>query len=633
MTSLLAFHIGPVQEFIVAARRTQDFWMGSWLLSHLSRQAIETALGNGAVLILPHKLKSDNERDPTDADTTNHFTARLPDESTSSVPEQIERVVRGEWTRIAEEVRQKFFSDVEMKLWNRQIGALLEVYWTLTADDGTLDARNLAWAALESRKRLRNFEPTAELNLKCTLCGQRQELSGKNGFNEARLWWVSKVRQYNGRLRVREDGSERLCAVCVVKRAALMSGALECVGLAKEDGHFPSTSGVAVATFKQKLLTIAACNDPLKDFFQAIDDLELARQVRVDDDCLPGLKAIFPAIAQSTVAELLRTDGDPFYRELFAEGRFKKEFPRLWETLLQGYGKELADDARQDALGKLGRLGKTLDASPSKYFAVLKMDGDSMGAFFRRADAQQAELLSERLSAFASQQAKEIVTKHLGRLVYAGGDDLLALLPLDTFLSCARELQKQFNKKIADIQPPTGGHLPTSSAGIAISHHTAPLDLTLLTMQRAESAAKNTYGRDAVCIHLLKRSGDEVNVGSHWMSTNGESLLSLIEEVTRLLREKILSMKFVQSVSAESRFLKALPLKAQSSELCRIARRQKGDQFSEVQHRVEVETLMVRLASWANELPGSIGNPGGLEEVAQWLQLARFIAIGGRDEE
>ena len=55
MKHLLAFHIGPVQEFIVAARRTQDFWIGSWLLSHLSRQAIETALGNGAELLLPQK--------------------------------------------------------------------------------------------------------------------------------------------------------------------------------------------------------------------------------------------------------------------------------------------------------------------------------------------------------------------------------------------------------------------------------------------------------------------------------------------------------------------------------------------------------------------------------------------------
>lgn len=633
MTRLLAFHIGPVQEFIIAARRTQDFWMGSWLLSHLSRQAIETALGNGAELMLPHRLKSAAQHDPTDADTTNHFTARLPDVNARTIAGQIEQAVCGEWIRIAEEVRKTFLGDVRLKVWNRQIGALLEIYWTLTPDDGTPSARNLAWEALEARKRLRSFEPTEEVNLKCTLCGQRQELSEKNRFDDARQWWVSKVSKSNGKLRVREDGSERLCAVCVVKRAALMSGALKCVGLDKEDGHFPSTSGVAAATFKKTLVTVAACNTLLKDFFQALDDLSLTEGVKVDEDCLPGLKEIPAVIEKGTAGRLMKTDGDAFYRELFAKERFKREFPMLWEKLLQDYGQELADEARQAVLGKLGQLGKTLEVSPSKYFAVLMMDGDHMGAFFRKAAAQQAEALSERVSAFASQQAKETVKHHLGRLVYAGGDDLLALLPLETTLSCARELQEKFRQAVADIQPPAGVPLPTPSAGIAIAHHTAPLDLTLLTMQRAEKAAKNTYGRSAVCIHLLKRSGDEIKVGSRWMTTNGESLLHLVEEATRRLREKVLSMKFVQSVSAESRILTALPLDARKSELCRIAHRQKGEQFSEDTHKVQIETLMAKLAVWADNLPRGKDNPGGLEEVAQWLQLARFIAIGGRDEE
>lgn len=633
MTRLLAFHIGPIQEFIVAARRTQDFWMGSWLLSHLSRQAIETALGNGGELVLPHKLKPGTERDPTDADTTNHFTAHLPLDNAAAIADRIEQAVRGEWVRIAEEVRQKFFGDVDERLWQRQIGGLLEIYWTLTPDDGSASARNLAWAALEARKRLRNFEPTEEVNLKCTLCGQRQEVSGKLHFGDARNWWINKVGRFGGRLRVREDGSERLCAVCAVKRAALMSGALKCAGLDKEDGHFPSTSGVAAASFKQKLLTTSSCNATLNSFFQAVDDLGLTSKVKVDEDCLSGFKQISAAIDKSAGDRLMRIDGDVFYRELFVETRFKREFPSLWENLLQQYGRELVDDARETASVGLGKLGKIVESSPSKYFAVLMMDGDHMGAFFRKASAQQAEDLSECVSAFASHQAKEIVNKHLGRLVYAGGDDLMALLPLETALTCAQGLQERFKQAVADVQPPEGVARPTPSAGIAIAHHTAPLDLTLLTMQRAEKAAKNVYGRNAVCIHLLKRSGDEIKVGSRWTTAGGEDLLPLVLESTVLLRERILSMKFVQAVSSESRILTALPLDARKSELCRLARRQKGEQFSEEMHKAQVEALMTKLAAWADEVPRSKNNLGGLEEVAQWLQVARFIAIGGRDEE
>ena len=34
---LLAIALGPVQEFISAARRTRDLWFGSYLLSEISK--------------------------------------------------------------------------------------------------------------------------------------------------------------------------------------------------------------------------------------------------------------------------------------------------------------------------------------------------------------------------------------------------------------------------------------------------------------------------------------------------------------------------------------------------------------------------------------------------------------------
>jgi len=40
MTShLLALTVGPVQQFIAAARRTRDLWFGSYLLSEISKAA------------------------------------------------------------------------------------------------------------------------------------------------------------------------------------------------------------------------------------------------------------------------------------------------------------------------------------------------------------------------------------------------------------------------------------------------------------------------------------------------------------------------------------------------------------------------------------------------------------------
>ena len=39
MSDLLAISIGPVQDFISAARKTRDLWFGSHLLSEISKAA------------------------------------------------------------------------------------------------------------------------------------------------------------------------------------------------------------------------------------------------------------------------------------------------------------------------------------------------------------------------------------------------------------------------------------------------------------------------------------------------------------------------------------------------------------------------------------------------------------------
>lgn len=59
---LLIVSLGPVQDFIASARRCQDLWFGSWLLSDLSRavaQGIEAAAGERS-LIFP--CAPDNEK-------------------------------------------------------------------------------------------------------------------------------------------------------------------------------------------------------------------------------------------------------------------------------------------------------------------------------------------------------------------------------------------------------------------------------------------------------------------------------------------------------------------------------------------------------------------------------------------
>lgn len=653
--SFFAFHIGPVQDFIATARRTQDLWMGSWLLSRLSRVAFETAQNNGAEPVLPKELAA--QQDKTDADVPNHFIMRLPSKGRETIAQTVEQAVRDEWQKIESKTKDKFFADVSDALWQRQIGNLLELYWALVDDDGTPMARNRAQVALDARKRVKNFVYVEEYNLKCALCGQRQEVSEAVAVRDAKNWWEQRTQSYKGRLRVRENRAERLCAVCATKRAALNAGALQHAGLTKPDGHFPSTSSVAAAMFKKHLLETIQASSELEVFLEALKSVGFADNDRIDRFCLPALESSSEKNAEplrSVHDKLLRFDGDLFYVETFTEKRIEKEFKHIYEAILQRGVDELNSQPGDKYTVKdflelepdyvrmrlasvtagLRSLYSTAKMKPSKYFAALMMDGDYMGQFFGKADEAQAQALSEHVSKFAREQAKQIVNANFGRLVYAGGDDVLALLPLATAIKCARELQEGFKNAVDGVRPPAGiNQLPTPSVGIAIAHHTAPLDLTLQTMEHAEKAAKNYYGRDALCVHVLKRSGEEVRVGTHWTNDANESLVSLVEETIELLSADVFSMKFAYAVAAEARALNAddMPLESRTAALRRLAKRQSGGNSDEARGI----TLAEKLARWSTTQRGAKDKekPLGTEEVAQWILLARFIAGGGRDEE
>ncbi len=71
---------------------------------------------------------------------------------------------------------------------------------------------------------------------------------------------------------------------------------------------------------------------------------------------------------------------------------------------------------------------------------ILAADGDRMGELLDKMQALPAhQNISKALANFAT-GVPDIIRKHQGHCVYAGGDDVLALLPLHTAIECSREL-------------------------------------------------------------------------------------------------------------------------------------------------------------------------------------------------
>ena len=156
---------------------------------------------------------------------------------------------------------------------------------------------------------------------------------------------------------------------------------------------------------------------------------------------------------------------------------------------------------------------------PPAYYALLLADGDRMGkAIDACSDPERHRVLSKALDAFA-RSVRSIVGSedHAGSLIYAGGDDVLALLPVDTALACADALRRRFADELSSFKfsDESGNqHAPTLSVGVAIAHHLTPFDLVREQAKRAEKAAKLT--RNALAISVDKRSGGEVLVSGSW---------------------------------------------------------------------------------------------------------------------
>jgi CRISPR-associated protein Cmr2 len=251
--------------------------------------------------------------------------------------------------------------------------------------------------------------------------------------------------------------------------------------------------------------------------------------------------------------------------------------------------------------------------------------------------------ISQALGRFALKLAPHIVEeRHPGRLIYAGGDDVLALVPLEDALVVARELRAAFSGHIrfvngnlevclkdsvsgyverGDEMFLTMGPQATASMGMVFAHHFQPLDLALQAVRRAEHAAKHHYGRNALVIEVLKRSGETVTVGTKWSYDKTPDAVDLLIELVRRLEKEQISGKWPYTVEAEAVALEELPAAAQRAELKRLLKRQAGQKLRQEEKEAQAEELSGKLAMWAEE--------AGFEEMSHWLLVCSFIARGG----
>jgi len=370
---------------------------------------------------------------------------------------------------------------IRRDMWEDQVDDVIELYaaWVPHDDPSKYaDDRKALMRLLAGRKNCRDFiQGTARdvLLPKSSLDGQRatvldKELSGA----------------IHRKLRVRRG--EQLDVVGVVKR----------IGLGKDNELFPSVSRIAADVWIRGIEKRGG-DSILKTFVDHCDSLRRDILHRLDSSL--GQFQSFPFEGTA----LFRTRHHEWWEETEdAPARERRPEPPDW----------YAEFDRQLKLVEAFAAEKRIGKEPNPYLAVLVADGDRMGAAISElGSVRDNQKFSGKLSEFAT-MAQKIVNDRKGILVYAGGDDVLAFLPVDQCLECARKLHDDFGKQLKQYK--AQGQSPTLSVGIAVGHFLENLEDLLEYGRAAEKAAKGVKGKDALAVHLHKRGGAPIKVCGPW---------------------------------------------------------------------------------------------------------------------
>ncbi len=583
---LITLSLGPVQSLIGAARRTRDLWCGSWLLSEAARAAA-LALHKKHTDCLIFPCLDDPEKDlmlqedPGDAaNIVNILRAEVEVNDAKAARElcdiakkaaisrltELGKGVRNEMKRMGKPIREE--------VWDAQINDILEVFTAWVPSNDYKEASKQLGGVLAARKATRDFRACKQLNTpglpKSSLDGALETVLPE---------WKKEDR---ARRKLRLSSGEQLDALGVIKR------------LAGRSEQFTAYSRIAADSWIEQLT--CSQQEYLREKYEPLVKLDLATRVR-------GNEGIYNAL--------------PYDAQMLYEFRLENELAQA----------QVADDVKalKELKSCIKQISQENKASlPVPYAAILKADGDRMGVLFSRADkAENSREISLRLHEFAS-EVRGIVRCHRGHAIYAGGDDVLALVPLEQALDCSRALAESFKDKLNTIAEKMGlaeNERPTLSVGIGIGHLMEPLGSLRARADRAEHHAKGDgikTPRDALAIELGIRSGAELSWRAQW---SNECAHDALKKFTEAYKSGKLSTRVAYDLrSIDQRFAWLCDDKSKT------ARGMRSAEIDRMLERARIEGGDKRIPNWLQDLIQKRAKKQPLKELADTLIIARWLS-------
>jgi CRISPR-associated protein Cmr2 len=596
---LMVFSLTPVQGFIGNARKLRDYWTGSLLLSWLAFEGLRWVMENlgpdhvlypsliDQPLVLEYLANNWQMQDLIKSTKTlsqvrnigslpNKLVLLLPLNHVEDIATGIETAIRTAWHDLGEKMLNWLFYESPdltpdqvntiRHLFTEQMDSFWELQWSaarllaekdknafeqllpdpvinkplgllkllngIIADKihyekegrGTLYtlSHHLAQSGLAAQKLRRRNQRAPQNGRKCSLCGEFEALhhmphtdgqdSKEYNQNMSDLWVVISKR-IGSRADREIRANERLCAICLNKRLAyrVLRNSDDHVlkpSFADED-NFPSTTEIA-----------------LNDWFIRNGEKDKERRTKIADEIHEKDESRMIGIVNSYGIKKKPGNRDNYYAILVMDGdRMGKlvngaTLAANWETVMHpDMHKRLKDD---------------------KFSAKYREPWQKIFSQYNQRNVTPAihAAISEALGDFALNGVAPIVKKYDGRLIYAGGDDVVAVFPLSGVLAAAGEINQFYQSGFQQINSdgktheidgeykPAAGKLAvlmgkgesiSLSAAILICHHKDNLSHLLQEAQSLlKTEAKEKTGRNALALRLKKRSGGDRTFTSKW---------------------------------------------------------------------------------------------------------------------
>ncbi len=514
---LFTFSISPVQKFILKARKAGDLYSGSEILSELMKHLMEFVGGSGRIIFPCISIYEKSHSLP------NQFTAVVKcddiDDFGKSVTEEAKRYLE----QLAEDMLKDVPTDKPPKWFYDQIIDYFDYFWAAMPFEDEGDYYKKFAQLNESFNATKNLRAFSQLGgnegiigEKCSVCGENIALFVRKGEKnkvviKPSLHITTKEKEmvefFNDNLveldvpivYMREG--ERLCALDFMKRFYYQKS---------KNDSVPSTAKIALLDWLRNLKNWNTnFEDEYKKFFN-----------------------------------------QQFDEELFFKDNLNEKYLKKWGYWKGSQSFDLSKRELKKAYDKVG--------APSSYYAVITFDGDHMGKWLSGGYlANKSELkdfqeqMSKELIKFA-ESVTEIISNDKGHVVYAGGDDILALVNLNYLFPILGKLisnYPDFSKLGFELNE---GKNSTASAGVVIAHYKTPLAKALEWAFTMEKEAKN-IGRNRVGLAVLRHSGEITKAIIKWSLSDGAtmsgSVLNLFESVNYEYAK--LSSRFINQLSRE----------------------------------------------------------------------------------